>query len=73
MNRRIPIEHIKPLYYAVKADGSEAYVDYIVKHRKNPKTQVDEYLVRWIGTDEQSWVQVGDIRDYSFTTRRRPG
>ena len=44
LNRPVPIEHIRPLYHAIKPDTyGVAYMDYIHDRRLNSNTQRDEY------------------------------
>ena len=66
--RPVPIEHIRPLYHAkrTKSDEptAECYVDFILSHRQNNNR--DEYLVKWMGTDDKEWIPSSDIADYSL-------
>ena len=66
--RTVPIDHIRPLYHAKRQDdigrGADYYTDFIVSHRKRDSR--DEYLVKWVGTDETTWTSVNDIADYNL-------
>ena len=70
LNRPVPIEHIRPLYNAKRPtptieQGSDCYVDFILNHRMG-KDHRDEYLIKWMGTDEKTWVPASDIADYNL-------
>ena len=67
--RAVPIDHIRPLYHATRPnkgaeDGSEYYADFIVSHRK--VASGDEYLIKWVGTDEMDWTPASNIADYNL-------
>ena len=71
LNRPVPIEHIRPLYHAIKPDtNGVAYMDSIHDRRLNSNTKRDEYLVKWSGLpiSESTWIDVANIHDYAAIT-----
>ena len=53
-----------PLTYALKDDGTMYQVDYISKHKGDPKKGKNQlqFLVHWVGYDESTWEPWSHVR-----------
>jgi hypothetical protein len=61
LGRRLTIDMMKVLPLARKSEDDEYYVETLLKHRK--RLGKLEYLVKWVGFDENTWEPVENILD----------
>lgn len=68
MKNNYPINKLKILLEHDDANTNSAVIEKIVSHRKNPDTNLKEYLVKWEGFDEEDteWLAEDAFDDFKI-------